>query len=378
MPRDPNLSIDTTITKRVDNNPAPVVDEESEEDDLSPSPVIDENIDFSLVYALHNFKATVEGQITVIKGDSLTLLDDSNSYWWLVKIMRNDDIGYIPAENIETPYERLARLNKSKNVILSSSHNNTEEDNSDIMSKKYQRGRKIVYFTSPEFIDTTTKEEPVEDNQSITISTTASTQVDGNDQQNGDSNIVMEPTNLTEQNMQQDINKSNEQYDYIDQRSTTPTARIFKNLFKRKKKPKQTKQQSTSNSRKRSDSQSLQTQQNQIQPEKITREYHVVRVFAGRNLSTNFDSKIVLLSEATNTTSLIKQAIRRFKLNDENFDNYYISIKEINKEEKSLMSNHYPLKIFMSSMSSYSTTLPSVKRSSVSSNLSNISSDESI
>jgi hypothetical protein len=56
--------------------------DEDEEDEMSSSPSIpDENIDFDLVYALHNFIATVEGQATVNKGNSLTLLDDSNSYW---------------------------------------------------------------------------------------------------------------------------------------------------------------------------------------------------------------------------------------------------------------------------------------------------------
>lgn len=57
-------------------------EEDIDDDDMSSSPSIpDENIDFDLVYALHNFIATVEGQATVHKGNSLTLLDDSNSYW---------------------------------------------------------------------------------------------------------------------------------------------------------------------------------------------------------------------------------------------------------------------------------------------------------
>jgi SH3 domain len=86
-------------------------------DDLSSSPSIpDDNIDFDLVYALHTFLATVEGQASVVKGDSLTLLDDTNSYWWLVRVLKTQAVGYIPAENIETPYERLARLNKHRNV----------------------------------------------------------------------------------------------------------------------------------------------------------------------------------------------------------------------------------------------------------------------
>ncbi|KAG2181481.1 hypothetical protein INT44_008294 [Umbelopsis vinacea] len=95
-------------------------EEEVEEDDASSLTselsIPDSNIDFSLVYALHTFVATVEGQASVVKGDALTLLDDSNSYWWLIKVLKTSEVGYIPAENIETPYERLARLNSHINV----------------------------------------------------------------------------------------------------------------------------------------------------------------------------------------------------------------------------------------------------------------------
>jgi len=72
----------------------------------------------------------------------MVLLDDSNSYWWLVRIVKDQSIGtkttkqdpswnnrtenpsflgYLPAEHIETPSERLARLNKHRNVDVSSS-----------------------------------------------------------------------------------------------------------------------------------------------------------------------------------------------------------------------------------------------------------------
>ena len=53
---------------------------------------IDEPIDFGLVYALHTFVANLEGQVCVLKGDSLELLDDSNSYWWLVKCIKTDEV----------------------------------------------------------------------------------------------------------------------------------------------------------------------------------------------------------------------------------------------------------------------------------------------
>ncbi|KAI7885653.1 hypothetical protein K492DRAFT_180214 [Lichtheimia hyalospora FSU 10163] len=114
-------------------------EEEEEEDEgmiiedassMSSSPSIpDENINFDLVYALHTFVATVEGQASVVKGDALILMEDTNIYWWLVEVLKTREVGYIPAENIEefirysstqTPYERLARLNKHRNVEITS------------------------------------------------------------------------------------------------------------------------------------------------------------------------------------------------------------------------------------------------------------------
>ncbi|CEP10428.1 hypothetical protein [Parasitella parasitica] len=50
----------------------------------------------------------------------MTLLDDSNSYWWLIRALKASEVGYIPAENIETPFERLARLNKHRNTEVTS------------------------------------------------------------------------------------------------------------------------------------------------------------------------------------------------------------------------------------------------------------------
>lgn len=91
------------------------MDDEDERSSSSLS-IPNESIDFDLVYSLHSFAATVEGQASVVKGDSLFLMDDTNSYWWLVRVLKTQDVGYIPAENIETPFERLARLNKHRNV----------------------------------------------------------------------------------------------------------------------------------------------------------------------------------------------------------------------------------------------------------------------
>lgn len=52
-----------------------------------------EDIDFEFVYALHTFVATVEGQANATKGETMVLLDDSNSYWWLVRVVKDSSIG---------------------------------------------------------------------------------------------------------------------------------------------------------------------------------------------------------------------------------------------------------------------------------------------
>ena len=100
-----------------DSDPHESTNNDTDNDDgFSSLSTPDGTIDYRLVYSLHNFTTTVEGQACVIKGDHLDLMDDSNNYWWLVRVLRTQEIGYIPAGNIETPFKRLARLNKHRNI----------------------------------------------------------------------------------------------------------------------------------------------------------------------------------------------------------------------------------------------------------------------
>jgi len=92
------------------------VDYADDDDSSSSLSVPNESIDFDLVYSIHDFAATLEGQASVVKGDGLVLMDDSNPYWWLVRVLKTQEIGFIPAGNIETPFKRLARPNKHRNV----------------------------------------------------------------------------------------------------------------------------------------------------------------------------------------------------------------------------------------------------------------------
>ncbi|KAI4728752.1 hypothetical protein E4T49_03502 [Aureobasidium sp. EXF-10728] len=131
-----------------------------------------EDIDFDFVYALHTFVATVEGQANAGKGDTMVLLDDSNSYWWLVRIVKDNSIGYLPAEHIETPTERLARLNKHRNVDVSISNTaililtdmseklsaamlgDTANDSKNPLKKAMKRRKaKTVQFTAPTYVE---------------------------------------------------------------------------------------------------------------------------------------------------------------------------------------------------------------------------------
>ncbi|OTB08459.1 hypothetical protein M426DRAFT_52248, partial [Hypoxylon sp. CI-4A] len=113
-----------------------------------------EDIDFEFVYALHTFIATVEGQANATKGDTMVLLDDSNSYWWLVRVVKDSSIGYLPAEHIETPTERLARLNKHRNIDLSATMlGDTAEKTKNTIKTAIRRRKKNVAFAAPTYVD---------------------------------------------------------------------------------------------------------------------------------------------------------------------------------------------------------------------------------
>ncbi|KAM0498296.1 hypothetical protein ACHAP8_006384 [Fusarium lateritium] len=146
-----------------------------------------EDIDFEFVYALHTFVATVEGQANATKGDTMVLLDDSNSYWWLVRVVKDSSIGYLPAEHIETPTERLARLNKHRNVDLSAAMlGDTAEKKAQTFKSPIRFGRKTVTFTSPTYHDYTEIDDYSSDEEDIDNLFAGSTASTKQDQQQKD------------------------------------------------------------------------------------------------------------------------------------------------------------------------------------------------
>ncbi|CAG8495237.1 4883_t:CDS:2 [Ambispora gerdemannii] len=108
----------------------------------------------------------------------------------------------------------------------------------------------------------------------------------------------------------------------------------------------------------------------------------VFRIYAGQNIQTNIESKTILLKNSTTTNDLIRQSLTRFKLDSqENWDDYYISVKPIHGEIINLMPNDHPLEIYNSFNTSPNTPLPTLRRtstSSISSNASTVSNHQAI
>ncbi|KAF9958257.1 hypothetical protein BGZ72_000655 [Mortierella alpina] len=133
---------------------------DEEEEGSETMSLTEEDIDFNLVYAFHTFVATQEGQASVVRNDSLMLLEDTNVYWWLVRVLKTGVIGYIPAENIETPFERLARLNTYRNVALSapSSEWGTFDQHIQpldpaILEQRSQNRRSVIFTAQNEYLE---------------------------------------------------------------------------------------------------------------------------------------------------------------------------------------------------------------------------------
>ncbi|KAI9718109.1 MAG: hypothetical protein M1812_004367 [Candelaria pacifica] len=163
-----------------------------------------EDIDFEFVYALHTFVATVEGQANATKGDTMVLLDDSNSYWWLVKVAKDSSIGYLPAEHIETPTERLARLNKHRNIDLSATMlgDNPEKSKNPLKKAMRRRNAKTVQFSAPTYVEASdvdySSDEEDPDGDFYSNGDESAQNQDGQ-QEDQDIITAVEPLNVTQQ-----------------------------------------------------------------------------------------------------------------------------------------------------------------------------------
>lgn len=115
-------------------------DEEGEFQPLAPP----QELDPDKLYALYAFNGPDTSHCPLEQDESCLLLNDQDSYWWLVKRVRDNRIGFAPAEILETFPERLARLNCWKNENLSSSSRLDEKHKTHL--ENYNNSGKSVSF----------------------------------------------------------------------------------------------------------------------------------------------------------------------------------------------------------------------------------------
>jgi hypothetical protein len=362
----------------------------------------------------HTFVATVEGQASVVKGDSLLLLDDANSYWWLVRVLKTEDVGYIPAENIETPYERLARLNKHRNVNIAAA---TSDELAGAASEKENVEARRVLFAPPTYVEhpgVTWSDESEDEDDGVEWAEDAEVDAEETEdrQSSETASITSSPERPTLDPAQAD--------DSTRRITATPPVAVDAPRDDKKKKKddkrsrvlglfrkKDKKGTSASEARSSEDSMvsgepepevdpasTLRQRDQEIQasyqnkylrprpnsiilsPNPETPMLNVIRVFAGEHIKSEASFKTVLLNDTTSSSDLVRQAMQRFHIVG---SGYYLSVKDVGGEETALEPDEKPLHALQQAVEKWE--LPTVKRSSVgsiSSIASNLSSHPAI
>lgn len=123
----------SSFLRRTNSNASTSSQNTPSENESPPSPDTDDPFDDALLeppllpprelhpgrlYALYEFSGPDPSQCDLEYDDAVVLLNDDDSYWWLIKKVKDGKIGFAPAECLETPGERLARLNCWKNEEL--------------------------------------------------------------------------------------------------------------------------------------------------------------------------------------------------------------------------------------------------------------------
>ncbi|PWA01326.1 hypothetical protein BB558_002573 [Smittium angustum] len=75
-------------------------------------------LNYNKHYAICTNTTQADGQASILRNDSLEIINDSDPDWWLVHVDRSGQVGYVDSELIETSLERLARTNQYKNLRM--------------------------------------------------------------------------------------------------------------------------------------------------------------------------------------------------------------------------------------------------------------------
>jgi hypothetical protein len=318
-----------------------------EESGLSTPRTPDENISFNHVYALYRFDATQEGQLSVRRDTPLQLLDDSNVYWWLVRIEGQDAVGYIPAENIETPYERLSRLNRSRNVKLLLPNEEDMQESSAGARKQgnTQSNKKRVFFNTQQLAQVThfEREEEDDDDESeygSEYSTSDNDIDDSNSQQQDEDNSDSigrrrsdwgrgrSPRN-SDDSLREQMAAHGGIYDahHDDEHVSSPLSWTESEL------------ESNTSMDPYNDYVDVLSPQMAEYPSAC-----VLRVFPA-DIPYAPPYKNVVVTDKTTAVAMVRQAIRRFKFEDTNHQNYYLSIVTNNSGDYRLNDDDHPIAV---------------------------------
>lgn len=93
-----------------------------------------------ILHTLQAFRATQKGQVSVNANTEVILLSDTHWYWWYVRVPKTNSEGFVPAELLELPNERQARINSRINVRLSVAPQPT------VRFKANSKAKKRVHF----------------------------------------------------------------------------------------------------------------------------------------------------------------------------------------------------------------------------------------
>lgn len=64
-----------------------------------------------ILYCSQTFVARLEGQVTVFEEEPVLLLDDSHPFWWLIRLVKTGEVGFIPGEITDVSNEHVERMN---------------------------------------------------------------------------------------------------------------------------------------------------------------------------------------------------------------------------------------------------------------------------
>ncbi|KAI9281198.1 hypothetical protein BY458DRAFT_499872 [Sporodiniella umbellata] len=343
-----------TISDNENKKDRDEADEDRDSVSSSTSSVPDEDIDFSLVYALHTFVATLDGQTSVVKGDSMTLLDDTNSYWWLIRPLKTMEVGYIPAENIETPFERLARLNKHRNVEATLPAHLTENlkarqkitfGKKVKLSKELNCQLEVIWIDEEEGFGSPTYEHWTENMSDRSLAEQVSTENESEKVAESKSPIVnpyfnksieVKKDEVAKESKREEISKNNKR-SFSPQKPPTGLKRLFSIGNKREK---------------------LFEEGNQ--------QFHVLRIFA-ESISVGTMFATVAVTPETSADELLRLVLDKLHIpllidasSEHNGIEYYLTVKSMDGDELVLLPQDRPLEIFHSLSDHLTTPMPSM------------------